>query len=226
MRHLRPLTDFFPFAIRYGLERGIRHVELNKALTKEIAVNELALAQCEIFLMREKRKKPSGDMLKTKPQSTKETKEEVKETSKNEKPAKRQRAFGARNSKEQESGRLDPDLFKLDQKLPFAKDKKTKPIEQVENFITDRIEETELLDESFTQDERPTEEIKKEANIQQEDISSNDSSVGGRNDGSNVDNNRTDTSPDNQVEETPTSVSSFSDLGELIPGNEPQKDTT
>ena len=56
MRHLRPLTDFFPFAIRYGLERGIRHVELNKALTKEIAVNELALAQCAIFLMRGKRK--------------------------------------------------------------------------------------------------------------------------------------------------------------------------
>ncbi len=226
MRHLRPLTDFFPFAIRYGLERGIRHVELNKALTKEIAVNELALAQCEIFLMREKRKKPSGDMLKTKPQPTKKTEKEIKEASENEKPAKRQRRFGRGNNRRPGIDPLDRNRFKLDQKLPFAKDKNTKPTEQVENFIANKIEETELLDESFTQDERPIEEIEKEKNANQENISSNNSSVDSRNDGSSVDNNRIDTSLDNQIEEAVTSVSSLSDLGELIPGNEPQKDTT
>ena len=52
LRHLRPLTELFPIAIRYGLERGISHFGLNKELTHEAALNELALAHCGVLLMR------------------------------------------------------------------------------------------------------------------------------------------------------------------------------
>lgn len=51
LRHLRPLSDLFPFAIRHGLERGMRHVERNDAISREIALNELALAHCGVRLM-------------------------------------------------------------------------------------------------------------------------------------------------------------------------------
>lgn len=52
MRHLRPLTDLFPFAVRKGLERGIDQFGLGRDLSREIAVNELALAHCGVLLMR------------------------------------------------------------------------------------------------------------------------------------------------------------------------------
>lgn len=52
LRHLRPLTDLFPFAIRHGLERGIRHMEANGEVSRDIALNELALAHCGLILMR------------------------------------------------------------------------------------------------------------------------------------------------------------------------------
>ncbi|RIJ26272.1 hypothetical protein D1224_01245 [Henriciella barbarensis] len=52
LRHLRPLSAFMPFSIRYGIERGIKHIEADLKLTRDIATNELALAQAGILLMR------------------------------------------------------------------------------------------------------------------------------------------------------------------------------
>lgn len=51
-RHLKPLTDLFPFSIRHGLERGILHNKTGCELSREISVNELALAHCGVLLMR------------------------------------------------------------------------------------------------------------------------------------------------------------------------------
>lgn len=55
LRHLRPLSDLFPFSIRFAFERGISHRGTNTVLTREIAVNELALAHCGLLLMRRRR---------------------------------------------------------------------------------------------------------------------------------------------------------------------------
>lgn len=52
LRHLRPLTDFFPYALRNALDRGVRHSASGAALTRIVAINELALAHVEILLMR------------------------------------------------------------------------------------------------------------------------------------------------------------------------------
>lgn len=52
IRHLRPLTDLFPFSIRHGLERGVLHNKKGSELSREISVNELALAHCGVLLMR------------------------------------------------------------------------------------------------------------------------------------------------------------------------------
>ena len=57
LRHLRPLTDLFPFSIRHALERGISQLELNGKLSREICVNELALAHCEMLRMKKSYKK-------------------------------------------------------------------------------------------------------------------------------------------------------------------------
>lgn len=55
LRHLRPLSDLFPFSIRLAFERGISHCGANIELTREVAVNELALAHCGLLLMRRRR---------------------------------------------------------------------------------------------------------------------------------------------------------------------------
>lgn len=52
LRHLRPLSDLFPFAIRHGLERATRYQEVNGEVSRTIALNELALAHCGVRLMR------------------------------------------------------------------------------------------------------------------------------------------------------------------------------
>lgn len=49
LRHVRPLTDFYPFAIRHGLARAASH---RGHFAYDQLVNELALAHCSIHLMR------------------------------------------------------------------------------------------------------------------------------------------------------------------------------
>lgn len=52
LRHLRPLTEYFPFSIRNSFMRGADHTNLDKELSREIAINELALSHCGLLLMR------------------------------------------------------------------------------------------------------------------------------------------------------------------------------
>lgn len=57
LRHLRPLTDLFPYAIRYGLSRAAAHPTADASLDLapvdwELLVNELALAHCGMRMMR------------------------------------------------------------------------------------------------------------------------------------------------------------------------------
>lgn len=59
LRHLRPLTDLFPFSIREALDRGVCHVASGAEIQREVAINELALAHCGILLMR--RQARAGD---------------------------------------------------------------------------------------------------------------------------------------------------------------------
>ncbi len=55
LRHLRPLVDFCPIAVRHSFERAKHHAANGMALTTDIAINELALAKCGIILMRRSR---------------------------------------------------------------------------------------------------------------------------------------------------------------------------
>jgi hypothetical protein len=48
LRHVRPLLDFYPYAIRHGLDRAVADVEFNRGAI----VNELALAHCGVLRMR------------------------------------------------------------------------------------------------------------------------------------------------------------------------------
>lgn len=65
LRHVRPLLDLYPFAVRYGLHRLLEHepkdhasqpdpfrVDKESGPPRELLVNELALARCGILLMR------------------------------------------------------------------------------------------------------------------------------------------------------------------------------
>ena len=53
MRHLHPLTFFYPYSIRNALARGIRDLEQGCASdSRSAAANELALARCAIETMR------------------------------------------------------------------------------------------------------------------------------------------------------------------------------
>lgn len=55
IRHLRPLTDLYPLSIREALGRGISHRDVTAELPdRSMAINELALARCEIILMKRK----------------------------------------------------------------------------------------------------------------------------------------------------------------------------
>ncbi|MDO9179521.1 MAG: hypothetical protein Q7U16_14565 [Agitococcus sp.] len=54
LRHLRPLTDLFPYSIRDALDRGVCHVASGVEIQREIAVNELALAHSGVLLMRKR----------------------------------------------------------------------------------------------------------------------------------------------------------------------------
>lgn len=51
-RHLRPLSDLYPFSIRHALARGANSGSLSGEHARTIAMNELALAHCGILLMR------------------------------------------------------------------------------------------------------------------------------------------------------------------------------
>ena len=52
LRHLRPLTDLFPYSIREAMERGIRHATSGREFDRTAAVNELAMAHSGLLLMR------------------------------------------------------------------------------------------------------------------------------------------------------------------------------
>lgn len=52
LRHLHPLTDLFPYALRHALDRGVSHTASGAGLDRTSAVNELALAHTAILLMR------------------------------------------------------------------------------------------------------------------------------------------------------------------------------
>jgi hypothetical protein len=52
LRHLHPLTELFPYTLRHALNRMINNVESGAGLDRIIAVNELALANTAILLMR------------------------------------------------------------------------------------------------------------------------------------------------------------------------------
>lgn len=54
LRHIRPLTDLFPYSIRGALDRGASHVASGAEIQRATAVNELALAHAEILLMRKR----------------------------------------------------------------------------------------------------------------------------------------------------------------------------
>ncbi len=56
LRHLRPLTDLFPYSIRDSLERGIRHITSGRAIERLAAVNELAMAHSSLLLTRRRHK--------------------------------------------------------------------------------------------------------------------------------------------------------------------------
>lgn len=62
MRHMHPLTFFFPYAIRYALSRAIRQAtEAKMPSDRPTAVNELALARCGINLMHATAKQNRSD---------------------------------------------------------------------------------------------------------------------------------------------------------------------
>jgi len=53
LRHLQPLTYFYPYSIRYAIDRGIRHFgEKYPEIDRNIAINEIALAHCSEMRMR------------------------------------------------------------------------------------------------------------------------------------------------------------------------------
>ena len=55
IRHLRPLTDLYPFSIRTAFGRGISHRDVTTELPdRSMVINELTLARCEIILMKRK----------------------------------------------------------------------------------------------------------------------------------------------------------------------------
>lgn len=55
IRHLRPLTDLYPFSIRQALGRGISHRDVTGVVPdRSMAMNELTLARCETILMKRK----------------------------------------------------------------------------------------------------------------------------------------------------------------------------
>lgn len=57
MRHLHPLTFFFPYSIRNSLSRAVLHATVSRTPPdRTTAVNELALARCGLALMRQKAK--------------------------------------------------------------------------------------------------------------------------------------------------------------------------
>jgi hypothetical protein len=55
LRHLRSLVDFFPVATRSSFDRAKTHAALGRGVSRDIAINELALAKCGILLMRRSR---------------------------------------------------------------------------------------------------------------------------------------------------------------------------
>lgn len=50
LRHIQPLLNLYPYAIRHGLKRALEHKE--DEFNRETLVNEFALAQCGIIRMR------------------------------------------------------------------------------------------------------------------------------------------------------------------------------
>lgn len=54
MRHLRPLTDLFPYSIRGVIDRGVSHVASGEEIKRDIAINELAIAHSGVLLMRKR----------------------------------------------------------------------------------------------------------------------------------------------------------------------------
>lgn len=54
LRHLFPLTNYYPFSIRTSLARGLQHCAARTPLTREVAVNELSIAHCGMILLRNK----------------------------------------------------------------------------------------------------------------------------------------------------------------------------
>lgn len=67
LRHLHPLDFYFPIVIRHALARCMEHVgEHGTPIERELAVNEIALVHCGIYLMRQHRLeggKPRGQLL-------------------------------------------------------------------------------------------------------------------------------------------------------------------
>jgi hypothetical protein len=61
LRHHHPLTYLYPYAIRHAIARGIADREAKfEPTNRSIAVNELALAHCGIWLMRQTAKSSAG----------------------------------------------------------------------------------------------------------------------------------------------------------------------
>jgi hypothetical protein len=58
LRHIQPLLNLYPYSIRHGLKRALAHGQAD--FDRTALVNELALAHCGIFRMREAGKARAG----------------------------------------------------------------------------------------------------------------------------------------------------------------------